>query len=73
MTGTLHLHEYVTGTLTRPNRPPACVMLPGSDSPVTPRVAEAKAGREARKNWKVRWSFMFAGLTTQMQRGPCVA
>ena len=56
------MHEYVLGTEARPNRPPPCVVLSHVDGEptsasvrrtrVTPREAEAKAGREARKNWK---------------------
>jgi hypothetical protein len=64
--GTFYLHEYVK--FSNPTRPPACVVLNGlSDGRLTPRVAEARAGREARKNWKETFRTVYDGRVISLK------
>lgn len=70
--GTFFLHDYVQcSNLARP--PPCVVLVPEGDAAelggqrVTPRVAEAKAGREARKNWKETFRTVFEGRVISLK------
>lgn len=68
MRGTFFLHDYIRGG--NPSRPPPCVVLSGGDGGggrLTPRVAEAKAGREARKNWKETFRTLFDGRVISLK------
>eukprot|EP00955_Chlamydomonas_euryale_P040316 351651-Chlamydomonas_euryale.AAC.1 len=69
--GTFFLHDYVQ--CSNPARPPPCVLLlqergsGGAGMRVTPRVAEARAGREARKNWKESFRTVLDGRLVSLK------